>query len=326
MNKFHKLKLFGMVAILTVALIFIGINLLDAHVQITGKGKGSKKPKPTKEEATWTVAIPGESSLCNLYGLPELDEDNIYQNKEKPGRVDVTVEKKKGGKSAEYLLRLTIWYSVEEDGTCIPGGPKVGFQNVDLTLSGELEHVVWHEYPCFFPNYLELTGCCYNCIYPETAAQGLVPLSMQHFLNNYPQPFCDTGCGIYSCESRPKNCIYQYVDILITVDYDIEKIEIGELLVQPTGQVWVKVVNNFTLQEGCEDWHNVSGLLKRDNSEGCITVHRDSNDTWKVTIDGVFTFNEIYKGHWHDRWEYKIPYWARTPLKFITKWTRQPVE
>jgi len=117
------------------------------------------------------------------------------------------------------------------------------------------------------------------------------------------------------------------VDIIITVDYDIEKIEIEkEYSVQPTGQVWVKVVNNYTLQTGCEDWHNVSGLLKRDNSEGCITVYRDSIDTWEVTIDGVFTFNEIYKGHWRNRWEYKIPYWAQTPLKFITKWTRQEIE
>jgi len=323
------------VIILTGALLFIGINLLDAQVEITGKG--GKKPKPPKEEATWQVVIPGPQTLeglnCNLYGLPKLDEDNIYQNKEKPGRVDVTVEKKKAGKSAEYLLRLTIWYSVDEDGTCLPG-PKVGFQELDLVNiphSQEGYYVVPEEFPCFFPNYFIYTGECYTEDLKLNHEEwwrdnGRVPGCMQHFLNNYPQPFCDTSCGSYNnCPTNVPNCIYRYVDIMITVDYDIEKIQVGHSEM-PTAQVWVKVVNNFDLQTGLEDWHNISGLLKRDNSEGCITVTRLDIDTWEVTIDGVFTFNEIYKGHWRNRWEYKIPYWAQTPLKFITKWTRQPVE
>ena len=341
MKKFHKLKLFGMVAILTVALVFIGINLLDAQVEITTKG--GKKPKPPKEEATWTVAIPGSQTSegldCNLYGLPETDADNTYQDE--MDRVHVIVEKKKGGK--EYLLRLFIYHSVYE-GVCeeLPYPHQIGFQNLDLVNvrhSQEGYYVVPEEFPCFFPNYQDYTGDCYPenlededwwLGYDLNPRTGRVPGCMKHFLEEYPHPYCDTNCSIYSCGTSCPNCVYRYIDIRIAVDHNIEKMAPGETA-HPTAQVWVEVVNNFDLQTGCEDWHNISGLLKRDNSEGYITITRsNTTNTWEITVDTkenpLFIFNEIYKGYWHERWEYKIPYWTHTPLKFITKWTRQPVE
>ena len=76
MKKFGKLKLFGLVFILIGALIFIGINSLEA------KRPGDKPPKPDKPgkpgqepapEYTWQVVIPGEVSASdlgyNLFGL-----------------------------------------------------------------------------------------------------------------------------------------------------------------------------------------------------------------------------------------------------------------
>ena len=98
MKKFGKLNLFSLVIILTVALVFVGINSIEAK-------KGGEKPEP---EWTWNVTIPGSQAIdefsipynCNLYGLPAPDS-NTY--KDEDARVNVIVENKKGGK--EYLLR-----------------------------------------------------------------------------------------------------------------------------------------------------------------------------------------------------------------------------
>lgn len=156
-------------------------------------------------------------------------------------------------------------------------------------------------------------------------------------MENYYHPICDIGCNLYvntqdpTCETDCPNCVYRNIDIRITVDHDIEKMGVGEeYSVQPTAEVWVEVDNYNELQTGLEDWHNISGLLRRDDSVDCVTITRSSNDTWEITVDTDvdphFTFIEIYKGVWNNRWENKIPYWTRTPFKFMTTWSRQEIE
>ena len=146
---------------------------------------------------------------------------------------------------------------------------------------------------------------------------------MKDFLENYDHPYCDIKCDIYpdACTTSGPNCVYRNIDIRITVDHNIEKMGVGDTA-QPTAEVWVEVDNYNELQAGLEHWHNISGLLRPDDSAGCITIKRKDNDNWEIIVDTredpLFTFIEI----WHERWEYKIPYWTRTPFKFITTWTR----
>ncbi len=78
MQKFRKLKLFGLMGILVVALAFIGMNFVQAQVKTTR----GKPPKPPKEEVNWEVRIP-ETSIM-LYGIsPDytyVNNDNTTQN------------------------------------------------------------------------------------------------------------------------------------------------------------------------------------------------------------------------------------------------------
>ena len=341
MKKFGKLNLLALVILLMMALVFVGINSLGAD---KGGKKPDKKPKPGPEW-TWNVTIPGDQATdqddnpYNLYGLPYPDS-NTY--KDEDDRVYVIVEKKKGGK--EYLLRLFIYHSVYDAQYKYLDYPhQIGFQNlglVNVPHSGEGYWAKTDEYPCFFPNYYEYKGECY----PEELQSeywwlgdgeggdpktGRVPECMKHFLEGYPHPYCDIDCDIYIkpevnlCETICPNCVYRNIDIFITVDQDIEKMGVGDTA-WPTAEVWVEVDNYNELQTGLEDWHNISGLLRPDDSTGCITINRKKIDTWEITVDTagipLFTFIEI----WHERWEYKIPYWTHTPFKFITTWTRQP--
>ena len=334
MKKLGKFKLFGLLILLMMALVFVGINSLGAD---KGGKKPDKKPKPGPEW-TWNVSIPGfqatdqDGNLYNLYGLPDEFGDTTYRDEN--DRVYVIVEKKKGGK--EYLLRLFIYHSVYDE-VCkeLDYAHQIGFQDlglVNVPHSGEGYYVVPEEYPCFFPNYKDYTGDCYPgnlenedwWLKPDLDTDIVrVPGCMKHFLEGYPHPYCDIECNIYPCTKSCPNCVYRNIDIFITVDQDIEKIEIGKT-VSPTAEVWVEVVNNYDLQTGLEDWHNISGLLRPDDSAGCIKIKRTDIDTWEIIVDTagnpLFTFIEI----WHERWEYKIPYWTRTPFKFITTWTRQP--
>jgi len=340
MKKLGKFKLFGLLIFLSVALVFVGINSLEGTKPDKPPGKPDKPGKEPEPEYTWNVTIPGfqatdqDGNLYNLYGLPIEAGDNTYRDEN--DRVHVIVEKKKGGK--EYLLRLFIYHSVyNAQCTPLPYPHQIGFQSLGLENvphSGEGYWAKTDEFPCFLPNYYEYTGDCYpeklqdeNWWLDLDPVTGIVrvPGCMKHFLELYPHPYCDIECNIYPCTKSCPNCVYRNIDIRITVDHNIEKMGVGDTA-HPTAEVWVEVDNYNELQTGLEDWHNISGLLRRDGSTGFITITRSEIDTWEVTVDTDvdprFTFIEI----WHERWEYKIPYWTRTPFKFITTWTRQEVE
>jgi len=319
MKKFGKFKLFGLLIFLSVALVFIGINLLDAQVEITGKvGK-----KPKEAEWNWKVLIPGANSSNNLYGY--FDPLNIYEDKGAGDGIYVGVEKKGGGKRTETQFELAVFNNRGENGCDIPwsdelGDRKIGFQGIVITDYTDAE-TIDVEYPCFFPP----TYPPYDCNDPDLGKPNR-PDCMANFLNGYLHPYCDTSCG-----SHPE-CSYDYVYIVITVDYDVEKIGIKGS-VPTTGVVWVKVINTYDLQDGCQYPHNISGVLRRDVSEEHINIVRNGDDEWTITVDGTFTFTEIYKGTWKGKgkgkkggWEYKIPYWAQIPLTFETTWTREQVK
>jgi hypothetical protein len=347
MKKFGKLKLFGLLIFLSVALVFVGVNFLGGDKPDKPPGKPDKPGEEPEPEYTWNVTMPGSHAKDqddnlynhNLFGLPDEDADNTYRDEN--DRVHVIVEKKKRGK--EYLLRLFIYHSVY-DAQCIDllYSHQIGFQYLDLVNvphSQEGYYVVPEEYPCFFPNYYQYnTPDCYPegiqtegfwLGYDDNPRTGKVPGCMKHFLEVYPHPYCNIDCNIYPCTTDCPNCVYRNIDIRITVDHDIEKMGVGEIA-HPTAEVWVEVDNYNELQTGLEDWHNISGLLRRDDSVGCVTITRSGPDTWEIAVDTIenplFTFIEIYKGGWNNRWEYKIPYWTRTPFKFMTTWTRQEIE
>ncbi|MBA7716168.1 hypothetical protein ES703_125233 [subsurface metagenome] len=226
MKKFGKLKLFGLVFILTGALIFIGINSLEAGRPADKPPKPDKPGKPGEEpgpEYTWQVVIPGEaeedSLVYNLYGLTPYPSpyQNIvgytYEDKELGDGFYVEVKKKGGRKAAESQFRFGVFNNIdEESGVCDilwPDGlglRKIGFQDIIVTD-------VWfaptaeEEYPCFFPPAYPT----YPCEDPYCGA----PDCMAAFLNDYLHPYCDP-------EYPHPECSYEYVEIRITVNCNLK--------------------------------------------------------------------------------------------------------
>jgi len=330
MKKFGKLKLFGLVFILIGTLIFIGINSLEAKRPADKPLKPDKPDKPGKPgkdpgpEYTWQVVIPGETSALasgyNLFGLTPYESQDpnivgfIYEDKGLGDGFGVEVKKKGGRKGAESQFRLAVFNNIGEFGCNTPwpdglGARKIGFQGINATLLNYAPTAA-EEYPCFFPNNIP-----YDCNSPESYLDS-APYCMADFLNGYLHPYCDPD----------PDCSYEYVEIGITVNCNFEDIGPGEV-VEPSGDVQIRIVNTFDLQEGCDYPHNISShLLEQYFSEGDIQIKKlDNVDAWEITVDALITFTEIYKGTWRNRWEWKIPYWAQIPLTFKTTWIRKEV-
>lgn len=313
MKNLGNLKVLGLVILLILALVFVGINSLEAK-------RGDKPDKPGKPDKgpqyTWQVTIPGVESRYNLFGYyPQ--EGNIYEDKGEGDGIGVVVEKKGGGGAVESQFRLGVFNNIDKNGDCVgwgDGPKKIGFQNITATLLN-FAPTVEEEYPCFFPPAYPP----YHCDDPDHGI-GNVPQCMVDFLDCWVEPkilhpYCDGP--------HPESSYY-YVEISIKVDCDFDNIT------QPdtTGIVWVRVVNTFDLQSGCEYPHNISGNCPVEVPDGSILINRTNENTWNIAVDGIFTFTEIYKGMFigkGKRWEYKIPYWTHIPLRFVTTWTRHEV-
>ena len=318
-KEFSKLKLFGLVFILIGALIFIGINSLEAKRPGDKPPKPDKPGKPGKEptpEYTWQVVIPGVGSAYNLFGYyPQ--QNNIYEDLGAGDGIYVEVKKKGGRKGAESQFRLAVFNNIGGSGCTTPwpdgqGDRKIGFQGIVITDHWDAD-TIDDEYPCSFPTYPYP-----DCKDPAWGKLGR-PGCMATFLQNpLLHPYCDPSCG------HPE-CSYEYVEIAITVNCNFEDVLPG-VPATPSGDVQVRVVNTFDLQSGCEYPHNISShLLEQDFYEGAITIVKVDTDTWEITVDALITFTEIYKGTWRNRWEYKIPYWAQIPFTFKTTWIRNEV-
>jgi len=306
MKKLDRLKLFSLALILMGALVFVGIDSLEA-----------KKPGP---QYTWQVAIPGFDSGYNLFGYfpqSQVGDNHIYEDKGEGDGIYVKVEKKGGGKAAESQFDLAVFNNRGEYGCATPwqdehGDRKIGFQGITAELL-KIEKTAAEEYPCFFPKNIP-----YDCDNPEIYLDS-VPHCMEYFLDFekglYLHPYCDPYCGHPYCN-------YDYVEIRITVNCDIESITSTE---PTTGSIWIDVVNTYDLQSGCEFPHNISGHCHFEESDESITITRINEDIWEIIVDGDFTFAEIYKGKLKGkRWEWKIPYWAQIPLQFKTTWIKNP--
>ncbi len=320
MKQSRKIEFFGLLIFLSVALVFLGTSLLDAQVKITGKG--GKKPKPEEPQYTWQVTIPGEdlaiSSGYNLFGY--FGQDNIYEDKGEGDGIGIVVEKIGRRGAVESQFRLGVFNNIDEFGQCVSwedGPKKIGFQNI-VPDDWRLADTAAEEYPCFFPPAYPP----YPCNDPDHG-KGDAPYCMAAFLNNNLQPYCDPLCG------HPE-CSYDYVEISIKVDCDFDNITQSDTI-DTTGIVWIEVVNTYDLQTGCEYPHNISGdciIEDIEDPDANIFIGRTDVNTWTITVDGTFTFAEIYKGMFRGkgkRWEYKIPYWAQIPLSFETTWTRHEV-
>lgn len=165
MQKFRKLKLFCLVSVLAVALVFIGLNLVEAQVKTTR----GKPDKPPKEEVNWEVRIP-DTGYNMLYGMKE--EDGMlhkYVSNEKDW-VSLVKLGYRGKEGRGFYYQINFWIH-----------PPIwaGFQNVNFYVDK------WKYdsgIPCRFP---------YDC-----SSYG-VPYCLQCFLNN-PHPHTEyTSFRIY---------------------------------------------------------------------------------------------------------------------------------
>lgn len=153
MKKFGKLKLLGLVAILTGALIFMGINYLEA-----------KKPSSRVEKWMAEVSIL-DGQYSNLFG-----DGTFYENNE---FVQVTISKNVHRKRGLYY---SFWLAIKNDKieSDDPGSRWIGFQDVSFDND-------YSSYPEENPGT--------SCILPgdECVLSG-APYCMECFLNNNCHP------------------------------------------------------------------------------------------------------------------------------------------
>ncbi len=339
MKRFGKLKLFGLVAFLTAALIFVGIDYLE--------GK-----KPPKWE--WKVGIPDETLAgredfnCNLYGhSPTANEDlEGYIAYEKNDFVDVeywTSEDKDTGEiHSTFSLELE---NTEKDNPMGTGDYSIGFRDLQFTgcktycsQGGEGTCRCW-----VFPNY-SLTGV--DCCTPNCCGR----------IDPNAEPPCNSdGFEVmkdFMEDNAHPSFGYDHFSLRIIAYCDVEAIALDES-VKVDGYMWrINVWNTGdTLLEGNEDYHNIVcayWILLED-----VLVKRSGENEWIITVDqcgfhnpdgGNSCFSKYgHSGRYIVFWEYynqgiekpigksgksKIDSekrWAlgaATPFKFITKWTR----
>ncbi len=326
MKKLGKLKLWGLLVFILVALVFVGINLLDAQVELARKG-----PKP---RLSWTVRIPTEVEAVDsndiLYNLfrENSSEDYYYDDTGEGDGILIDVLTSSSGNKAGTTLRLAVGNNLDESGNCWPwdnGPKKIGFQGIVIGDQKGTDYwfadTIEDEFPCFFPPIYSPSSP-YFCDEPDINS---VPQCMADFFNNYLHPYCDPNCPYPVCS-------YRLIEIKIQFNRFIEDITEAEDLVPVTGIIWIRLINTFELQSGCEYPHNVEGYYQVEYPDGSFLINKkaDVDNTWTVNVDGDFTFAEIYKGAMKGKgkkgrgsWEYKIPYWAQIPLYFVTEWTRE---
>lgn len=117
MKKNKNLKFFGLIAILTVALVFIGIDFVQGQVKTQGKpDKPPGKGKP--EKYAWNaVILDGPFSIKGLgvpIDIPEVGVDGWVLNDSDPN-VNVWVEIREAGSNYGAFFRIEIFYPAQID-------------------------------------------------------------------------------------------------------------------------------------------------------------------------------------------------------------------
>lgn len=134
MNKTRDLKFYGLVCLITFALVFIGFHFLQAQVEKKDKPADKGKGKPA--EVNWGVSIPVKDEGFSLYG----QNKETYWNNDGDIQVDVVKSTHPGKeKIPHYIFQFVlsndeIW---------------AGFQNVvfDDLLSPDQDRL-----SCIFPS------------------------------------------------------------------------------------------------------------------------------------------------------------------------------
>jgi hypothetical protein len=318
MKRFGKLKLFGLVAFLTAALIFVGIDYLE--------GK-----KPPKWE--WKVEIPNELDAetlgCNLYGNNEIYENNDF--------VDVGFSTYEDKDTVEFHSTFSLKIENTQKGiSSLPGYYSIGFREVEFRgcksycyLGGTGPCRSW-----VFPNY-GLTGV--DCCEPLCSGPGSPDIwVMKEFME----------------ESAHPRDGYDHFSLRFWVYTDIEAIEIDDYW-KGEGYMWRMNVWNTddTLLTGSEKYHNIMCQYTIPLEE--VLVERLGENEWMITVDQCgehiqgendceslltnnsgryiafweFYYQGIEKQRGKSGKSYIEPVGRRalggsTAFKFITKWTR----
>ena len=320
MRKFQSFRLFGLVIFLTVVLVFVGINLLEAK-------------KPPKWD--WKIEIPtsetASSLLCNVYGnSPAIDDG--YAVFEKNDFVQMDVQRHEDNETGDIIYHVYLRvYSNNE-------GYSIGLQNLEF-IGCRIGSGCEDPWCCVFPPaelpvYMPCSGL--NCF----GVDGTGYLCMQDFMEN----------------DHP-NFGYDVIAMRMYIFCDIENEQVlppgGSITAD--GQMWSFDIWNTEapLINGNEEYHNiVCKYLHYDYDEGVnnledVEIRRsEDGNTWTVFVnqDGsqsnyypdldykLLGFRESYQkavkkykgksGKYVWDSEDCTALGARTIFKFESKWTR----
>lgn len=333
MKKLGAFKSFGLLVFLSIALILVGVNFLEADKPDKPPGK-----KPPKWE--WKVGIPNLTKAvnldCNLYAnSPLTSEDSGYIIYENNDFVKVEYWTSQDDETAETHSTFSLTMENTEKGNPAgTGAYSVGFR--DLLFTGCRTYCnEGGEGPCLcwvLPNY-NSTGksCCeIDCHGPGSPDFWVMKEFMEY--NFHPSHG------------------YDHFSLRFIVYCDVEAMQLNEEVTVDGYMWWLNIWNTGeTLIEGNEDYHNIVPaywILLED-----IGVKKTGDNEWTITVDqcGVndppgscyskyghsgryIVFYEFYyqgiekqkgkSGKTYIESERRYALGAATPFKFITKWTR----
>lgn len=260
MKKLGKSKVFVLLIFLSVALVFIGINLLEA-----------KKPP----KWNWKVGIPNEPLAqfegCNLYGNPhgnQVPGDQGYITYENSDFVELEFWTSEDRDTGEFHSVFSLKIENTEKDTEDPGYYTIGFR--DVWFSGCKSYCsLGGDGPCkcwVLPNYgLSGVGCCVpDCNGPGSGGFWV----MQQFMQD---------------SAHPRNG-YDHFGLRFWVNKDIEDIEVDDTWTGEGYMWWLNLWNTGeTLIEGNEDYHNI--VCDYTIPLEGVQVYRLGEDEWIITMD-----------------------------------------
>ncbi len=165
MKKIRVLRLFGLVAILAFAFVFVGLNFVQGQVKIAKK---PTKP-PARDNYVWSAVILDESfsSIRGTGDLSYISEVDRYgwSFSDSDPNVNVRVELKRGSAHVDNRYYTAFYVEIFEK------------EQIDFDFPSH--------YAEFYP-YTQYPRCIYPGNHPEDD-----PYSMFHFLQNelHPHPF-----------------------------------------------------------------------------------------------------------------------------------------